>query len=240
MTWRRHLVSVWLASSIFVAAAAGVAAGQWPQFRGPNGSGVEAGAGFPVAFSPSTNVIWKTAVPFAQSSPIVVGQQVYLTASEGDQLLTISLDAATGRELWRRQIKRPRAQKTYRANDPASPTPAADNDGDPFSFLTSAWPPTARTGKDRWTLPLGPFNSFYGMAASPILTEGLVVLVCDQRTGSFIVALDRKTGQVRWKRERAGAPEGWATPMVFAAAGGPAQLICTGHDPDRRLCAGHR
>ena len=228
MTWRRHLVSVWLASSIFVAAAAGVAAGQWPQFRGPNGSGVEAGAGFPVAFSPSTNVIWKTAVPFAQSSPIVVGQQVYLTASEGDQLLTISLDAATGRELWRRQIKRPRAQKTYRANDPASPTPAADNDGVVVFFPDFGLAAYSSDGKDRWTLPLGPFNSFYGMAASPILTEGLVVLVCDQRTGSFIVALDRKTGQVRWKRERAGAPEGWATPMVFAAAGGPAQLIVPG------------
>jgi outer membrane protein assembly factor BamB len=73
-------------------------------------------------------------------------------------------------------------------------------------------------GKDRWTLPLGPFKSFYGMAGSPVLAGDLVVLLCDQRSGSFLIALDRKTGRLRWKRDRPQAIEGWATPMVFRPA----------------------
>jgi outer membrane protein assembly factor BamB len=75
-------------------------------------------------------------------------------------------------------------------------------------------------GKDRWSLPLGPFKSFYGMAGSPVLTGDLVVLLCDQRSGSFLIALDRKTGVLRWRRERPQAVEGWATPIVFRPSTG--------------------
>lgn len=77
--------------------AAGRADAQWPQFRGPNGSGVGADAGYPVEFSSSKNLLWKAAVPKAPSSPVVAGGLVFLTASQGDQLLTIALDAGTGR-----------------------------------------------------------------------------------------------------------------------------------------------
>ena len=68
---------------------AAAADNQWPQFRGPNGSGVDSSAGYPVEFSPSKNVVWKTAIPFAQSSPVLAGGHVYLTASEPAKLLTL-------------------------------------------------------------------------------------------------------------------------------------------------------
>ena len=86
-------------------AAVAPAAAQWGQFRGPNGAGVDTASGYPVAFSPTDHVVWKAALPFAQSSPVVVGPQVYVTTSEGERLLTVCLDAATGRERWRREIK---------------------------------------------------------------------------------------------------------------------------------------
>src|SRR4029453_16379339 len=73
---------------------------QWPQFRGPNGSGVESGSGYPGAFSPTNNVVWKVPVPYGQSSPVVAAGRVYVTASDSGKLLTISLDATTGREVW--------------------------------------------------------------------------------------------------------------------------------------------
>ena len=213
-----------------LASGAGTAYGQWPQFRGPNGSGVGSATGYPVTFSPKSNVVWKSVVPYGQSSPVIGGDRVYLTASDSGKLLTIALDAATGREVWRREIQPARTHKIYKANDPASPTPAADQDGVVAFFPDFGLAAYTRDGKDRWTLPLGPFNSFYGMAASPILADNMVVLVCDQRTGSFIVAVDRKTGRLQWKKERAGAPEGWATPMVLRPAGGatPALLVVPG------------
>ena len=71
-------------------------------------------------------------------------------------------------------------------------------------------------------MPLGPFKNFYGMAASPILANGMVVQVCDQQSGSFLLALDRNTGKQRWKTPRP-VDIGWATPMVFQS-----QLIVLG------------
>ena len=220
-TLRRALCGcvVWCA----VAAAPGNALAQWPQFRGPNGSGVDSASGYPVAFSPSSNLVWKASVPYGQSSPVVAGGRVYLTASEGDRLLTICVDAATGRELWRRDVKRTRVQKAFHANDPASPSAVADEDGAVVFFAGFGLVAYSPDGRERWTLPLGPFKSFYGMGASPILSGDLAILLCDQRSGSFVVAVDRKSGRVRWKRERPEAVEGWATPMVFRPSSSTAE-----------------
>lgn len=211
-----------------LAPGAGVASAQWPQFRGPNGSGVDPATGYPVTFSPTSNVVWKSTVPYGQSSPVIAGGRIYLTASEGGKLLTIAYDAASGREIWRRDLQPARTHKIYKANDPASPTPAADGDGVVVFFPDFGLVAYTRDGKDRWTVPLGPFKSFYGMAASPIVSGDVVLLVCDQQTGSYVVAVDRKTGTVRWKKERAGAVDAYATPMVFRPSGAPAQLIVLG------------
>jgi outer membrane protein assembly factor BamB len=217
-------------NKVFLAAALlwGIeASAEWAQFRGPNGSGVGAGAGYPSEISPKT-LRWKTAAPFGQSSPVVVAGRVYLTASEGGRLLTICLDAGTGKELWKREIKPERWHKLYKANDPASPTPAADASGVYAFFPDFGLVAYSADGKERWKAPLGPFKNFYGMAASPILAGESLILVCDQQSGSYIVAVDRKTGRPRWRRERPQATVGWATPMVFRPADGPAQLVVLG------------
>jgi outer membrane protein assembly factor BamB len=204
------------------------ATAQWTQFRGPNGSGVDSATGYPVEFSPSKNVVWKKAIPYGQSSPVVAGGHVYLTARDNDKLLTICFDAKTGRELWRREIVRKRAATTYKANDPASPTPAADENGVVAFFADFGLVAYTPEGKDRWTLPLGPFKNFYGMAASPIIAGDLLIMNCDQQSGSFLIGLDRKTGQQRWKTARPAATVGWATPMVFRPSDGQAQLVVLG------------
>jgi hypothetical protein len=206
----------------------GRADAQWTRFRGQNGSGVDSTAGYPTEFSPPKNVLWKTSVPYGQSSPIVLGRRLFLTASEGDRLLTICRDARTGRELWRREIRRERAAKAFKANDPASPTPAADESGVFVFFPDLGLVSYTLQGKERWRYALGPFKNFYGMATSPVVVGDLVVLVCDQQIGSFVIAVDRITGRQRWKTERAGTTIGWATPMVFRPPKGPAELIVLG------------
>ena len=99
----------------------------WARFRGPNGSGVADGRPLPDELRPGGE-LWQAAVPPGHSSPIVYGDHVYLTAAPGSDLLTIAFDAATGKELWRRQAPRHRTEHLDKRNSPASPTPAADRD----------------------------------------------------------------------------------------------------------------
>ena len=223
------MTNVRVASIVVLLTVAAVPAfAQWTQFRGPNGSGVGADTGYPAEFSPSKNVVWKAAVPNAPSSPVVAGGRVFLTASQGENLVTISLDAKTGTEVWRRQVTRARTHKIFPSNDPASPTPVADDAGVVAFFPDFGLVAYGNDGTEAWRHPLGPFKNFYGMAASPITVDGMVVLVCDQSAGSFVLALDRTTGRVRWRTERAGRNVWWATPMVFRPAGQPAQLVVLG------------
>src|SRR5260370_34747461 len=101
-------------------------AGDWPQYRGPDGAGVSADRDLPVEIGPGKNVIWKTPLPPGHSSPILVGPRIFLTAYEGDKLLTICLDRATGKIQWRRESPRPRMEGMQKTNSPASPTAVSD------------------------------------------------------------------------------------------------------------------
>ncbi len=194
---------------------------QWSQFRGPNGTGIGDGAGYPTEFSPTTNVAWKSAVPFGQSSPVIAAGRLFLTGIEGDELVTIAFDAATGKSLWRQALHRERKMEMYKANDPASPTPAADERGVVSFFADFGLVAYGTDGKVLWSHRMGPFQNFYGMSASPIIADGLVVQLVDQLRGSYLVALDRATGKVRWKIDRPSNTIGYATPTIFRPGSGP-------------------
>ena len=216
-------------SCVLVTSSSLVAFGsQWPQFRGPNGAGIGEGAGYPVEFSPTKNLAWKTAVPFGQSSPVVVADRLYVTAREGEELLTVAMDARTGKELWRQGLRRSRAMAMYKANDPASPTTAADDRGVVSFFADFGLIAYDAGGHVRWTHPMGPFRNFYGMSASPVIAGDLVIQLIDQLNGSYLVALERETGRVRWKADRPGATIGYATPMVFRPSDGRAEVVTIG------------
>lgn len=188
----------------------------WPRFRGPNGSGVASSAkGLPTRFGPSENVAWKAQVPFGRSSPIVSAGRVFLTATEGETLATLAFDAASGRSLWRRELKAARSQTIYKANDAASPTPAADGKHVYVFFSNFGLAAYTLEGREVWRAPLGPFENFYGIASSPVVSGGLVFLLCDQIKGSFLAAFDADSGRQRWRWERPEHPDGWSVPIVY-------------------------
>ena len=220
----RAVVFLCLSATLWAAPAGA----QWGQFRGPNGTGVAETGGYPSELSPASGARWKAEVPYGQSSPVVAGGRVYVTAADGNQLVTFSFDARTGAQIWRKEVSRATTHKIYRLNDPASPTPVADEQGVVAFFPDFGVVAYAADGTERWRHPLGPFRNFYGMAASPIAVADMVVLVCDQQAGSFLLALDRASGAVKWKTDRPGRTVGWATPMVFRPPGGPPQLVVLG------------
>ncbi len=192
-----------------------LSAADWPRFRGPNGSGVGEAASLPSDFGPTRNVAWKVSIPFGRSSPIVAGGRVLLTASEGEKLVTLAYDATTGRLLWRRDLERTHRHTLYKANDPASPTPAADEKNVYAFFPDFGLVSYTLDGQERWRHALGPFENFYGLASSPLIANGMVFLLCDQAKGSFLVAIDKETGLRRWRTERTEHPEGWSVPIVY-------------------------
>ena len=171
---------------------------EWLQFRGPNGTGVAEGVTLPAEFGPNKNLVWKTPVPFARSSPVVTADRIFLTASEGDKLITLALDRKTGKILWRRDVVRPRHMPIFKANDAASPSPVSDGKNVFAFFAELGLISYGPDGKERWRVPLGPFNSFYGMGGSPVLAGNTLVMVCDHRTDSFIIAVDARDGRLLW------------------------------------------
>jgi outer membrane protein assembly factor BamB len=200
----------------------------WSRFRGPNGSGVSTSTHLPSEFGPEKNVVWKTELPFGHSSPTLTRERIFLTAARGEKLVTICLDRRTGKILWEREAPRSRVEKLDTRNGPAGPTPATDGTNVYVFFADFGLLSYDMDGKERWRLPLGPFNNLYGMGASPVLVDDAVVLACDQNTGSFIVSVAQRDGRVRWKTPRPEAHSGHSTPILYKPAGGATQIIVPG------------
>jgi outer membrane protein assembly factor BamB len=229
--------------AILSALAVSTVSGQWPRFRGPNGSGVAESARLPVQVGPKENVAWRTELPAGHSSPVIWQNRIFLTGSdrgtrkdagmnkiveEGAKLYTICLDRITGKILWKQEAPRPRLERYQPTNSPASPSPTTDGKlvyvffGD-YGLLAYDF-----DGKERWRLPLGPFNNQNGHGSSPILSGNLLILLCDQDTDSYLVAVNKSTGRVEWKVERPEVTRSYTTPVIVKPARGPEELVIPG------------
>lgn len=199
---------------VLVLIAVTAPAGDWTRFRGPNGSGVSDAKNLPVKFGPTENLLWKTPLPEGHSSPIIGGNRIFVTALENESLVTIGLDRASGKILWKRAAPRTRQDPLKKPNHPASPSPVTDGGNVYVFFQDFGLLSYTANGRERWRLPLGPFQVYYGFGASPVVVEGNVILPVDQDTGSYLVAVDKDTGRVKWKVQRPGVISGYSTPVV--------------------------
>ena len=236
-----------LVAALAVFAATGAAAEDWPQFRGLNGSGVSVSTGLPEVFGPEKNVVWKTPLPPGHSSPVLTRDRVFVTAyaeekavggqqsaagtkgSAGEKkhkLLVICLERQTGKLLWQREVPRTREGRLQNVNNPASPSPVTDGTNVYVFFQEFGLVSFDGAGKERWRLPLGPFNMFYGFGASPILVDDKVILPVDQDSpSSYLIAVDKTSGRVRWKVERPVVISGYSTPIIYQPKQGPKQVV---------------
>jgi outer membrane protein assembly factor BamB len=236
-----------LVAMLVVFAVAGASAEDWPQFRGPNGSGVSASTGLPEVFGPEKNVVWKTPLPPGHSSPVLTRDRVFVTAyaeekaagtqqpaagtkvnarEKNHKLLVICLDRQTGKLLWQREVPRSREGRLQNVNSPASPSPVTDGTNVYAFFQEFGLVSYDGAGNERWRLPLGPFNMFYGFGASPILVDDKVILPVDQDSpSSYLLAVDKNSGRVRWKVDRPSVISGYSTPIIYQPKQGPKQIV---------------
>lgn len=195
------------AASVGSAWLALAAAEPWPQFRGPRGDGTSTSAGLPIEWSEERNVRWKTPIHGrAWSSPVVWGGQVWVSTAteEGDRLSAVCLDLDSGRiihDLKLFDVDAP--QFAHRFNTYASPTPVIEEGR---VYITFGSPGTAcldtATGRVLWERRDFVCNHFRGAGSSPILDGDLLIMNFDGSDHQFVVALDKRTGQTAWRRER--------------------------------------
>jgi outer membrane protein assembly factor BamB len=218
--------AVMMSVLVFAAAARAPDSGpDWSRFRGPNGTGVAEVTGLPSEFGPAKNVVWKTPTPAGHSSPVLTPSRIFMTGVDGDTLVVLSLDRATGKELWRREVPRARKGRLEMVNGPASPSPVTDGSNVYAFFQDFGLIAFDGGGRELWRMPLGPFNMFYGFGASPILVDGVIVLPVDQDTGSYLLGIDAKTGKQRYQVDRPGVISGYSTPTVYHPKTGGTQVL---------------
>lgn len=188
-----------------------LAAGDWPQFRGPNGAGIAEGdESYPATFQ----TLWKTEVPAGLSSPVVIGPRIFVTGLDGKQFVLVALDRASGRTLWTRRVERPREEFLHKLNHAASPSVATDGKSVVAFFPDFGLAAYTVAGKELWRTPLGPFHNAYGMGVSPVIAGGRVVLIVDQSKDSYAAAFDLRNGEQVWRTPRKEALSGHSTPIV--------------------------
>jgi outer membrane protein assembly factor BamB len=210
----------YLAFALLVLLGAGVHAEDWPQFRGPTGQGHSSERGLPLDWSESRNVKWKTSVPGrGWSSPVVAGGRVWLTTSvkaNGASLRAVAYDVETGREAVNVEVFRLRSADLLNAkNSHASPTPIADGERVYVHFGAEGTAALTTSGEIVWKTRL-PYQSQHGNGGSPMLYGDLLILSCDGSDQAFVVALDKRTGKVRWKTwRRQPWDQAYSTPLLI-------------------------
>jgi outer membrane protein assembly factor BamB len=198
-------------------------ADDWPGWRGPLRNGVTADTGAPTTWSETENIVWKTPLPgVGISNPVVWGDRVIVTASEGTDhadLHVVCLDRLSGRERWHRRLWGTAPSLFYPHSGMASPSPVTDGErlfaffgtGDVFCFDLD--------GGLLWQRALsheyGRFQNRFAASSSPILFKGKLILQCDHYGDSYVIALDPQTGANLWKTDRPEAWHSWSSPQMM-------------------------
>ncbi len=196
----------------------GRAAGQavWGQFRGPRGTGVAQDAkNLPVEFGPTRNLIWTCELPPGHSSPCIAGNRIFLTAYANKTLETFGIDRSTGKILWRKAVPVEKIERVHPVSSPAAPTPATDGQRVFVYFGSYGLVCYDLDGAELWKKPMPLPKNMYGTAASPIVAGGVLIFIDDQAENSCLWAIDPKSGDPVWKKNRPQFTAGWSTPMVW-------------------------
>ncbi|HUG92777.1 MAG TPA: PQQ-binding-like beta-propeller repeat protein, partial [Planctomycetaceae bacterium] len=203
--------------------SAGEDAAAWPQFRGPNATGVCANdRPLPVDFGPDKNVAWKTPVPSGHSSPCLWHDRIFLTAFDADakRIEVLALDRRDGRILWRQPVATERLEHVHQLGSPATATPAADPERVYCYFGSFGLICFDHDGREQWKAPLPVPRRMFGSGTSPVVAGELVLLSRDDQPDPHLWAFDRRTGAVVWKQKLEskgpfGPPQdGYSTPVV--------------------------
>jgi hypothetical protein len=218
-----------------------LSAADWTQFRGPGGLGAGNYENAPTTWSEDTNIAWRSELPGAgTSSPIVLGDRIYLTCYSGYGLdanepgemgrLTrhvVCLDRATGELIWTRPFQPQLPESGYsRGNDAkhgyASATPTTDGERLYVFFGKSGVYCLSLEGEPIWNTSVGDKVRGWGSSNSPVLFGDLVIVNASVESGS-LVGLDKLSGEMVWQVD--GIRSSWNTPALVETSAGSTEMV---------------
>ena len=232
---------------------ASVSAENWPGWRGPRGDGSSLEKNVPTSWNGETgeNILWKVAVPGAgHASPVIWEDRVFLVScfEETQERVLISLERDSGRELWRRTVFKAPLETKHNLNSRASGTPVTDGELIYVTFLQvdGSTVPAPNVGNNRpvtpgvmvvaaydfegnrqWTVKPGEFISAHGYSSCPVLYKDSLIVNGDHDGKGYVVALDKRTGQTKWKVLRKHGIRSYVTPIIREVAG-RTQMVMSG------------
>ena len=212
-----------------------IVAADWRQFRGNDSTGVVAGDQLPVQFGPKENLAWKVSLPGrGPSSPLVIDGHVIVTASKGakqDRLMVLSYDAATGATQWERTFWATGPTDCHPKTTMAAPTPVSDGKVVVALFATDDLVCLDLKGDVLWIRSLHEENpgatDGRGLASSPVLVDGVVVVQIENQNVSFATGIDAATGKSLWRIDR---PRQlcWSSPIALPGKDGRHLVLLQG------------
>ncbi|MEC9094007.1 MAG: PQQ-binding-like beta-propeller repeat protein, partial [Planctomycetota bacterium] len=227
-------------STVLVIVFAGFQLGNsddWLQFRGSGGASSDGSkiTALPNSFTETSNVSWKVPVPAkGVSSPIVINNRVFVTASSGaiqDRIYVLCFDGQTGKKLWKREYWATGRGYCHPTSANAAPTPASDGQYIYAFFSSNDLVCLDLEGNLQWfrglTFDFPKAANDVGMSSSPVVAEGVVICQVENQGDSFVAGIDAKTGKSLWRVDRKKASN-WASPAVIKGEGSrPSQVILT-------------
>ena len=219
-----------IASVLLLVASA--CAGDWPQFRGPNCTGLaDSNESLPVTFSATENVKWKASLGDGIGCPTIVAGRLFVSSMiDAEHVALTAFEARTGRQLWQRVWPTGELPEIHQTNSHASTTPAADAERVYFYFSTLGLRAVdAATGADRWhsDLPVPYFVFKWGAGMSPIVHGDQVLFLQDDDLSPALYAFDKVTGRLRWKDERNDMCVSYSHPVINRTERGD-ELVAAG------------
>lgn len=234
---------------VLLCGIATVDAGDWLRFRGPNGSGVSEES-VPTEWGADQNLKWSIDLPGrGVSSPIVVGDKVFVTcysgygmgrdgdgAMEDLQRHLVCVDRTSGDVVWQKTVDAVLPEDPYSgagvpSHGYASHTPVSDGERVYVFFGKTGVLAFDLEGNQLWQTSVGTESGQqrWGSAASPILS-GDQVIVNASEEGEALVALDKKSGKETWRKEAAGLGNTWGTPVLMESETGDEVVIAVPYE----------
>ncbi len=215
-----------------------VAGSDWLWWRGPSRNGVaDSDQTPPTSWSQDENIRWRTPLPGrGHGSATVLGERVFLAIADAQRQVqgVLCVDRQTGQQKWQAIVHEGGFQNKgnpNRKSSLASSTIATDQQRLFITFVndSAVWATALDLkGQIIWQQKICDYIIHQGYGSSPTIYEDLVIVSADNKGGGAIVALNRETGEIEWRRERPKKPN-YASPVILRIDGRD-QLIFTGCD----------